>query len=67
MDVLKELTDDEEDDNRVPFFFGPTVLSVWSMALDPLLANGSVLQCRNQKSDISAQPSTSCLAANIFR
>ena len=42
-DVLKELMDDEEDDDRVPFFFGPTVLGVWSMALDSLLANGSVL------------------------
>jgi hypothetical protein len=41
--VLKELMDDEEDDDRVPFFFGPTVLGVWSMALDSLLANGSVL------------------------
>ena len=41
--TYKELMDDEEDDDRVPFFFGPTVLGVWSMALDSLLANGSVL------------------------
>jgi hypothetical protein len=42
-DVLEELINNEEDNDGVLFFFGPRVLGVENMALDPLLANGSVL------------------------